>query len=121
VTCRLGGRSDAIDLHAVKGLPLCLRRATACDRKEGNLDMARETKKSKKKSKIKKAAKQTKVKATRTTAKKTKAKKTPKKPTKAKLATDKKAKRIKKAVAAPEVLAVEGPLGMPIFGIDVSK
>jgi hypothetical protein len=112
---------DAIDLHAVKRF----RCGTGCSlpatEKRGNRDMARKVKKLKKKSKIKQAAKQTKVKATRTTAKKTKAKKTSKKPKKAKPATAKKVKRIKKAVAAPEVLAVEGPLYMPIFGVDVSK
>jgi glycyl-tRNA synthetase (class II) len=107
---------DAIDLHAVTRFRCGAGGRPSTTAKRGNRDMARKVKKSKKKSKIKKTAKQPKVKATRTTAKKTS-----KKPKKAKPATAKKAKRIKKAVAAPEVLAVEGPLDMPIFGVDVSK
>jgi hypothetical protein len=81
---------------------------------EGSYDMARKAKKSTKKVKTKNVAKRKVKKAKRAPAKKAKAKKAAKKPAKVK-----KAKKTK--ASTPAVLSVEGPLGMPIIGVDVIK
>jgi hypothetical protein len=74
------------------------------------------------KSKAKKVAKHMKRKAKRSPAKKVKAKAAVKKFGKAKHAKAKQAKKVKRSAkaAAPSVLNVEGPMGMPV-GIDVIK